>query len=114
MRGFKRKDLVDVGSWEIARELAEWGKTAAAARIGVTLIWECSGGGRVAPTCIEVVETEVAVDETATGVEEATEAVVEGTEAVNVPNSPHPSAVAPALLAIVGAVLESADPIEAA
>ena len=68
----------------------------------------------MAPASTEVVETEaeLAELEAATAVEEANTAVGE-TEAVNDPNSPHPSAVAPALLAIVGAVLESADPIDA-
>ncbi len=76
------------------------------ARIGVTLIWEYGGGGRVAPASIEVAEADAEVDEA--------EAAVAVTDAFTVPNSPHPSAVAPTSLAIVGAVLESADPIERA
>ena len=114
-----RNDAVDIGVSGIARELAEWGMPVRAARVGVVLMWECGGGGRMAPASIEVVEvvveegTEAVVEEASTEVEEA-DTAVEGTEAVNDPNSPHPSAVAPALLAIVGAVLESADPIEAA
>ena len=67
----------------------------------------------MAPISIEAIEAEAEVEEAATEVEEV-EAAVEETDAVNAPNSPHPTAVAPALLAIVGAVLESADPIEAA
>ncbi len=93
-----------MGSCASVEVLVEWGTLAvvlfalgagvpAVARIGVVLMWGCTGGaGRVAPV--------------AAGVEE--------TEAVAVPNSPHPSAAAPALLATVGAVLESADPIEGA
>ena len=56
-------------------------------------MWECAGGrGRVAPV----------------------EAKVEETETVEVPDSHHSSAAAPTLLAVVGAVLESADPFEGA
>ena len=60
----------------------------------------------MAPGSIGVAEAEAEVDEA--------EAAVEETDAVTVPNSPHPSAVVPELLATVGAVLESADPIERA
>ena len=60
----------------------------------------------MAPVSIEVVDVEAEAEEAETAVEE--------TGAVSIPNSPHPSVVAPTLLAIVSAVLESADPIEAA
>ena len=93
-----------MGSCASVEVLVEWGILAvvlfvlgagvpAVARIGVVLMWGCTGGaGRVAPV----------------------EARVEKTISVEVPNSPHPSAAAPVLLATVGAVLESADPIEGA
>ncbi len=95
---------MDVGSCASVEALVEWGTPAAVlrvldagvpavARIGVVLMWGCTGGaGRVAPV----------------------EARVEETETVEVSNFPHPSAAASALLATVGAVLESADPIEGA